>query len=85
MSMFPWGPALCYINTIPKMLRVSFEKPLTRRERLLLTIMERESRRVAIMSSVIAVREKEQFVEFNLCGMVSENELFRINLQFGAQ
>lgn len=47
--------------------------------------MERESRRVVVMSSAIKIREKEEFVEFSLCGMVAEDELFIINVQLGSQ
>lgn len=42
--------------------------------------MERESRRVVIMSSVIIIQKNEEFVEFPLCGMVPEDELFIVNV-----
>lgn len=67
------------------MLRVSFDKSPQQGERLLLTVMERESRRVAVMSNAIAMQGKEDFVEFCLCRMVPEDELFVINVQLGGR
>lgn len=66
------------------MLRVSFEKPQQQGKRLLLTIMERESRRVVIMSNAIVLQGKEDFIEFCLCRMVPEDELFVVNVQLGS-